>query len=66
MAEKCIWCGVDDASDYHAMELFGKRFTLCEQCFGLSWELMGRLRLLGKEFGKRAAQAHDGSREQTR
>jgi hypothetical protein len=57
MAEKCIWCGVDDASDYHAVELFGRRFLLCEECFSIGWQLVGKLSRLRTELDRRSDRA---------
>jgi hypothetical protein len=51
---KCIWCGVDDASEYHLVELFGKKFLACEECFSIAWALMDRLSRIKQELGRRS------------
>ena len=63
---KCIWCGVDDASEYHSVEVFGKKLLLCEECFSITWALMDRLSRIKQEFDRRGGRASAGheAREQ--
>jgi hypothetical protein len=52
-AEKCAWCKTDKASEFHSVELFGRRFLLCEDCFSVTWALAQRLVRIRQEFGRR-------------
>jgi hypothetical protein len=67
MADKCIWCDTDDASEYHTVTILGRRFLLCEECFSVTWALMQRLSRIREELGRHgnpmireAKEQHDG------